>query len=431
MYRLNDIVDAFKPIVGWEPDGEDIAEVLSQSESGLYFQEAHPMLTLRAMRAIMPTDFVEKHYKPWDADTTYQKGAKVRYSANNATKVWLSTQGENTDVPGQSDAWEEFNPLSDFLEKKTVASIKKVVTKFIESKVEGLETRNLLDRRTLFDGAGRLNDRIQGTNRICGFEIVPLRSGGITMKLEKIGMQFTGNTGDITFYLFHSSKSEPVWSQTFNYNKTNGTFMWFDLADVFLPYISDDTNSGGSWYLVYNQRELPAYMEAINFARDWSREPCATCNKGNVQLYREMTKYVQISPFCVDVEEDWEPALWDIQDNIYTNTQNYGINLQFSIGCDLTDFMTSQRNIFASVVQKQVTTDCLRALVLNPDVQVNRVQANAGRDDILYELDGNGQGIKGLQGELDKAYKALSFDTRGIDRVCLTCHNRGIRIGAI
>lgn len=432
MYRINDIVKAFLPLVGWDDDGEVLSERLTGSESGLYFQEAHPLLTLRAMKGIMPTDFAEKHYALWDSEKVYAKGEKVRYASNLERKVWICTE-DNTvaEVPGDSDSWEEFNPLSDFIEKKTVASIKKAVTKFIESKVVDMETRNLLDRRTLFDGSGRLNDRIKGTNRICGFEIVPLRSGGITMKLEKLGIQFTGNTGNVTFYLFHSSKSEPVWSKTVNYDKTNGTFMWFDLQDVFLPYVGDGTNAGGSWFFVYNQKELPAFMEAINFAKDWSREPCATCNRGNVQLYREMTKYVQISPFCVDVEDDWTPALWDIQDNIYTNTTNYGINLQFSIGCDLTDFIVSQRSIFASVVQKQVASDCLRALVLNPDVQVNRVQANAGRDDILYELDGNGQGIKGLQGELEKAYKALSFDTKGVDRVCLTCHNRGIRIGAI
>ena len=65
---------------------------------------------------------------------------------------------------------------------------------------------------------------------------------------------------------------------------------------------------------------------------------------------------------------------------------------------------------------------------MNPDVRVNRNQSNVTRDGILYELDGNPQGRAGGLGcELKEAYKALSFDTRGLDRVCLTCNNHGVR----
>ena len=55
MYRLNDIVSSFSSLVGWK-DTE-----LSASESGLYFQEAHPLLTLRALRGVMPKDLLSKY----------------------------------------------------------------------------------------------------------------------------------------------------------------------------------------------------------------------------------------------------------------------------------------------------------------------------------------------------------------------------------
>ena len=171
-------------------------------------------------------------------------------------------------------------------------------------------------------------------------------------------------------------------------------------------------------------------MESINFGRDWSREPCGTCNKGDLNVYRAMGKWVQLSPFYVNIE-DWDGLLWDIADNIYTNGDNYGLNLQFSMGCDLTDTIIAMRNDFANVIQKQVATNALKALAMNPEVEVNRVQFNADRNDILFEAEGNGQGIRGLKGELDRAFKALSIDTRGLDPLCLTCRNGGIHIGSI
>ena len=69
----------------------------------------------------------------------------------------------------------------------------------------------------------------------------------------------------------------------------------------------------------------------------------------------------------------------------------------------------------------------LRTIAMNPDVRVNRNQVNVTRDQILYELDGNPQGrASGLGYELKQAYKALSFDTKGLDRICLQCNNNGV-----
>lgn len=79
----------------------------------------------------------------------------------------------------------------------------------------------------------------------------------------------------------------------------------------------------------------------------------------------------------------------DIEMLKYTNTQNYGLNVEISVGCDLTDFIVSQRQLFANVLQLQVAYNALRTMAMNPDVRVNRNQSNVSRMDILYELDGN------------------------------------------
>ena len=441
MYRIKEIQDALLHVCGWEQSynpKEAIDSDLTRSESGLMFQGAHPLLTLDTMRAIMPDDWGYQ-YPEWNSRETYSAGTIVQYDLNgNDDKLyWESIRDNNTnEIPGESVLfWKPYNILSDFLERVTRNGIATAIQTFTQIKQLDKETRNLLERRTFFDGAGRIRATLQNTHKLVGFEIVPVRALGVTAKIEKIGLQMTGGTGIVKMYLFHSSQIDPIKTFDLDFQVKNGGFQWFTLEDCFLPYISKDNNSGGSWFLCYNQDELPQGMEAINVSKDWSREPCGTCNIGSVEVWRELTKYLQVTPFMYNAPETFAeyPELWDIAYTMYTNTQNYGLNCEITVGCDLTDFIISQRQIFQDVIQKQVAVIALRALAMNPNVRVNRYQSNATRTDILYELDGNTSGVRpgGLGYQLKKAYEALKLDTQGLDRVCLSCNNRGVRYKAV
>lgn len=430
MYRLQDIQKALSKVVGWEQSynpAEAIDADLTESESGLTFQGAHPLLTLDNMRSVMPDDWGYQ-YPEWAEGTEYKEGDKVRYSE----LVWIAVQDNVGQEPtAESIYWTAYNILSDFLRKLTNDGIAKAVQTFVQVKQLDKETRNLMERRTFFDGAGRIRATLQNNHKLVGFEIVPVRSMGVTAKIEKIGLQMTGATGKVRMYLFHSSQIDPIRTFDLDFTVTNGGFQWFALDGCFLPYISDLNNSGGSWYLCYDQDELPAGMEAINVSKDWSREPCGTCNRGSLETWRELTKYLQVSPFAVNAPETFSeyPELWDVAQTMYTNTINYGLNCEITVGCDLTDFIISQRQVFQTVIQRQVAVSALRMLAMNPNVRVNRNQSNATRTDILYELDGNTSGVRpgGLGYDLKKAYEALSIDTKGLDRICLSCNNRGVK----
>lgn len=441
MYRIKEIQDALLHVCGWEQSynpKEAIDSDLTRSESGLMFQGAHPLLTLDTMRAIMPDDWGHQ-YPEWNSRETYSAGTIVQYdlNGNDDDLYWESIRDNNTnEIPGESVLfWKPYNILSDFLERVTRNGIATAIQTFTQIKQLDKETRNLLERRTFFDGAGRIRATLQNTHKLVGFEIVPVRALGVTAKIEKIGLQMTGGTGIVKMYLFHSSQIDPIKTFDLDFQVKNGGFQWFTLEDCFLPYISKDNNSGGSWFLCYNQDELPQGMEAINVSKDWSREPCGTCNIGSVEVWRELTKYLQVTPFMYNAPETFAeyPELWDIAYTMYTNTQNYGLNCEITVGCDLTDFIISQRQIFQDVIQKQVAVIALRALAMNPNVRVNRYQSNATRTDILYELDGNTSGVRpgGLGYQLKKAYEALKLDTQGLDRVCLSCNNRGVRYKAV
>lgn len=436
MYRLKEIQDALLHVVGWEQSydpAKAIDDNLTQTESGLYFQGAHPLLTLDNMEAIMPDDWGIQ-YPVWDALTQWKQNKVVQYGNDtNGNKLFWKAKADNVGEEPTEDSlfWSKYNILSDFLERMTRNGIATAIQTFTQIKQLDKETRNLLERRTFFDGAGRIRATLQNNHKLVGFEIVPVRAMGVTAKIEKIGLQMTGGTGVVRMYLFHSSQIDPIKTFDLNFTVTNGGFQWFPLNDCYLPYISDKNNAGGSWFLCYNQDELPAGMEAINVSKDWSREPCGTCNMGSVEVWRELTKYLQVTPFMYHAPETFAeyPELWDIAQTLYTRTQNYGLNCEITIGCDLTDFVISQRAIFQTVIQRQVAAIALRMLAMNPNVRVNRNQSNASRTDILYELDGNTSGVRpgGLGYDLKKAYEALRIDTQGLDRICLSCNNRGVK----
>lgn len=436
MIRINEICEALKNVCGWEQSydpAKAIDDNLTQTESGLYFQGAHPLLTLDNMEAIMPDDWGIQ-YPVWDALTQWKQNKVVQYGNDtNGNKLFWKAKADNVGEEPTEDSlfWSKYNILSDFLERMTRNGIATAIQTFTQIKQLDKETRNLLERRTFFDGAGRIRATLQNNHKLVGFEIVPVRAMGVTAKIEKIGLQMTGGTGVVRMYLFHSSQIDPIKTFDLNFTVTNGGFQWFPLNDCYLPYISDKNNAGGAWFLCYNQDELPAGMEAINVSKDWSREPCGTCNMGSVEVWRELTKYLQVTPFMYNAPETFAeyPELWDIAYTMYTRTQNYGLNCEITIGCDLTDFIISQRQIFQTVIQRQVAAIALRTLAMNPNVRVNRNQSNASRTDILYELDGNTSGVRpgGLGYDLKKAYEALRLDTQGLDRICLSCNNHGVR----
>lgn len=429
MIRINDIQDALMPLVGWQQDynpAKAIDDDLLQTESGLLYQQAHPLVTLDNIRAIMPDDFAYQ-YPAWKDTETYEIDAKVRHKG----KTWIATQEVTGVEPADNaEGWQPYDMVSDYIRQQVRAGIAQTVQQFLQTKSLLKESKPLLERRTFFDGSGRINNTQPNQQRLVGFAINPVRSMGVTAKIERIGLQMKGATGKVRLYLFHSSQAEPVYTEELEITKGNGSFQWFNVSNWYMPYISDGNDAGGTWYLCYNQSDLPEDMEAINVAKDWSREPCGTCNIGSVEAWRELTKYLAITPYKVPVGDDFAeyPEMWDEEAIIWTNTCNYGMNVEVSVACDLTDFIIRERQVFATVLQRQVAYTLLRTMAMNPDVRVNRNQSNVSQQNILYELDGNPQGREnGLGMQLRKAYEALDIDTRGIDRICLTCRPVGLR----
>lgn len=427
MIRIADIQDKMLHLVGWK-QSYDLSDIMlssniTQTESGMYFQQIHPLLTLDNLRSIAP-DFQNFNWQVHDANKVYKSGEVVRVDDS----LYKAIQ----DVPAETDIldseyWAETNPFSEWLEEKTKASIVKLVNKFINMKLADKATKSLIENKILFDGTGRLTNKIENRNKLVGFEIDTVRSKGVTVKIDKIGLQMT-EPGSYTLYIFHSSNPEPIYTLTFEKTKANSLEWFKPKDDILLPYESANTDAGGSWYLVYKQSELPENAQAIYKDRDWSTGPCKACSRSEFLAYQAWSRYIEVHPFYISEDEEFDPETMN-----FTYDKNYGINLEVSAYCDLTDFIIKQRAMFQDVLSKQVAIDFLREFAYNPNVRTNRHSINASKLDILVELDGDSNSMRqsGLSYELDIALKALSISTQGLDRVCLPCVNNGIKYRSI
>lgn len=451
MVRANDIQNKLLHLVGWQQNYDTselkISEALTTSESGVYFQQIHPLLTLSNIACIAP-DFKNTAFAAYNPETTYDKGNIISYN-EKLYKALRKATGRQPNI--SREYWLETNPFSEWLEEKTKASIQKAITRFCNEKIAEGTHKILCENRTLFDGTGRIVDTEKNKRNLVGFEIVPIRAKGITTKINRIGLQFT-KAGNYTLYLMHSSMDVPV--KIIKLEKVrNNSMEWFTIDDLYLPYQSEDNDAGGSWYLCYFQSELPEDSQAIRKNRDWSKSPCNECSRNEYMSWLAWSKYIEIHPFYVnqelieaqlnygndfnnDFNDDFARCplhLWDVQDSMYTYDTNYGINLDISISCDITDFIIEQRALFQDIIAKQVAIDMLQEFAYNANARTNRHSINASRIDILYAVDGDSSSMKqsGLSYQLDMAFRAIKLSTEGIDRVCLPCKNNGIKYRAI
>ena len=419
MYRATEIKQGLLHLLGWRQNYDtvalSIANSLTATESGQYFQDIHPLLTLDNIKAIAP-EFKRITIPAHSTSTHYLKGDRVLYS----TLYYRSLTNNINKVPIDNPTdWEKYDSFSEWLEQKTGASILNMIQSFYTQKMLDKTTKNILESKVLFDGTGRITDTVVKTNSMVGFEITPLRQIGSSLRIEKIGLQFKG-TGNIIIYLFHSSQVDPVTTKTLTRTK-DGSVEWFDFGEI-LTYVE-----GGTWFLCYDETENS--QQAIFKIRDWSAKPCSTCSRSDYYDYLALSRYTEFHPFKTVANDH---TLWDITKNVYTYSENYGINLQCTLACDLTDFIISQRLSFQNAIGLQVASDLIREMAYNPNFNISRLSQNMTKMEFLYELDGDITSSKksGIGYKLDCAMQAIKLDFSALNKSCMPCGKTGVRYTA-
>ena len=409
MYNTSTVLNAFlgdDPLVGWRqnpnPDGTPLLDMLS-STSGVYFDGQHPTITIENLASVAP-DFKKMVYPAWSNTVNYSIGQTVAYSG----QIFRAKTANINQAPAVGNDWELYNGFTDWLKKETQDGILFALNMWIEKKIQRKSAANLLKYDKVIKGSGRPND-IKTSSGSSGFEIVPVRNLGIVTKIEKVALQFENNAS-IEIKVFQSGLLDPIYSESFNYTG-NGSVQWF------IPGQDWELNDPGSYYLIY-EGSLNYIEGMYDYNRHSPGHPRLSCGDS----------FLHVNPFST---QESTAQLWDPNQNQYTYTSNFGLNLQLSVRCDYTEFIVDQKTLFRDIVARGVAYRLLNKIAWRPEARTNRNVNNFDRQELLYERDGDSRGRKGgLKEMFMSSIEALSIDYTGINKKCLPCRTTGVTIKA-
>lgn len=388
------------PLISWRqnPDagGIQLTAMTGTPTSGLYFNDFHPLLTHDNLFSLLP-DYI----------FTQAAGS----TKNTAVTNWLKNQTE---------AW-----------------LIMAVEDWLNEKFKNRSANNLLDRDTLFTNAPGW-ELDTNESKLAMFEFVPVRSKGVKMTIEQIGVQFAEDCA-FTLHLFKSNESAAVATEGVDYTSAGG-IQWVT--------VNWELDGEGSYLVVYDQTETGEQSINTIFDHTHLAGGIPTYPKGFAcgSFYSAMAAKVTPSVLgggigSMELENDFviggdTDKRFNIADLEYTSDTNFGLNFKLNVQCDYTNFILEQKNLFKSAFGYMVAKEALRALAHNANVRVNRNLAHLDTQAIMYEIDGNPQGISGsfktsLGYKYDRALQSIQLNTTGIDKVCLPCARKGVKFTSV
>ena len=430
MFDISTIQTAFLSLIGWrdslDPEQSPLASTLTASSSGLYFNDAHPLVTIENIDATAP-DYDSMTTGVWAVGTTYALGARVRYS--NIT--YISLQAANTGkTPSTELTWWKAI-LNVHIESLTKTAIVNMVERFINERQLQNASKALLEDVRLFDGSGRVTSSIIAQSRFVGFEIKVRNYLGLVASIKKVSAQFTGLQDKTKLYLFHSSQEAAVATFEMTTTKTD-TAEWltpvgFDMN--FCKYAYND--AGGAWYVGYFEDDITG--QAINRDIDLVAQPCGECFKDQYNRYswEIRNRYISVIPCQFPASALNGVTLPDMDKVAYSSNENWGLNLAITAHCDLTDFFIDNKNIFIRALWKQVAHDVIKGIAFSTRIDGLKNELKA---DAYSELKGDPakEYRQGIEHELNNEYKAINFAISDLNSPCMNKpKNTGLKVGSI
>lgn len=430
MVDISTIQTTFSTLIGWResPDTEmpKLTTELKTSTSGLYYNDAHPLLSIENIESISPS-FDSMAFSVWSSLTTYSAGDYVRY--NGVAYISLLNTNLNKTPSSQPTYWTQL--VATYIDQVAKASIMNMVYRVINEKQLHNANKSLLDDVRLFDGEGRVTSTVVGQGRFVGFEFRAKSYLGLKASIRRIGAQFTLTQSNVPIYLYHSSQKAAVATYTLTTTKQYSTEWFaptsFDMA--FCKYAVND--AGGAWYLGYFEDDISG--QAITREIDFLTAPCGTCFKDayNRYSYELRNRYFSFAPVYFPSAALNGNDLPDMDQAVYSATDNWGLNIAMTVTCDLTDFFVDNKSLFTRALWKQVALDLIKAMAFTTRMDG---LAQKVRSDAYMEINGDPQRNykTGLEHELDKEYDAINFSLSDLNSPCFSQpQNKGIKIRGI
>ena len=427
MYNKKIVQDGFFGLVGMRQT--DNPEFPQLNSSLLYTGENtlmnHALLNIENID-MCARNYSQFNFDPYAAITNYFIGERVKFNLivyESITGVLgVPNIGNQPDTsPGD---WKEVNLLSLYLEDVYRTSVDETVNGVFRKKKINRQTKTLLQNQRMTSGVGSIGDGIINEGNLVGVEIKIRDINNLKAVINKIGLQITLANPDFKMYLYHSSQLEPIQTITFNHTKAS-SFEWHIVEAV----ISNNNNSydvGGVFYLMYDQDEILGM--AIKKKHNWHLPPCAYCNRSEVLYFNAYTKYLTMRTVQVDAANRNGQNLWDISNTKYVSDNNFGLNFEWTIQCDLSEFIVQQREVFAlalrDVFTKKLLEELMHSTRQNHNQEKLELKARA-------ELQDSSVGGLGLMENIERELQAVDFEMSALDGTCMPCNTKGgLKIGA-
>lgn len=360
------IAEQYKNLLGWrqhhDTDEIEIGATLTESDTGEYYQQKHPALRLDIIKAIVPDNMELDDYLT----------EKVRDGS--------------------------IEMLNDIFQYRQVKDYGKT----------------LLKQSQLLNKYGWLNDKIVNEGRFVGFQVRLKTASGIQAIINKIGLQFDTEES-FKLYVFHTSKKEPI--QEIDV-VTSGSAQWdWQNSELELASFENEIN-GGAFVIGYYQDDLIG--SAINNTDfNFDRGVCGGCNSNHWTEWRNITEYFTVYPLYVPKGRFTVGEMFDLNDAFYIGTQTFGLNLQLTTQCDLTQFFVDNRFAFKNLLAYKVTSLILNDMKFSQEI--NYIEENL-KSMIIRDLEGDTETkMDNITRKYRNELKAVNFNIGGINEKCLPC----------
>jgi hypothetical protein len=375
MFDPTTIQNCMVSLLGWRNDANpSVPQItdpaLLQSDSGLIYNDFHPLLSIENIVNTIPED----------------KG------------------------------------VEDYLNEKVAAGISKGLTKVVIEKKLNESTKTILNSSRLFDGVGRFQNTVISEGSFVGVEVEIFPSYGAKVIIDKLGLQFTSAQTNLPIYIFHTSQIDPIQTVSATTTKSN-SLEWLTLSTpIDFSYLADEYVSGGMFYVGYFQDDITG--QAIKKDFNWLKGPCDTCRGGAnaMKIWNERLNFVRIVPVEVGASDLNGTQMFDYTTRKYA----FGLNMGVTVQCDISGYLCEQKFVLADLIGKQVAVDILNDM--KHSTRLNRL-ANVSQNMIIRDLEGDRETHEdGLAKRLSNSIKAVDFDFSMIDSPCLPCNKKfGVR----
>lgn len=419
MYRIEDLQDCLEDSVGFKQNKNPRYQLLDSdlivSNTGLVVN--NPLVTVENINQTLETSDPD-YYDAYNATVNYELGDRIKVVGAKPldVKYYVSILFPNmSNLPVSSPAhWTKFDPVSEYLRETRQESVNEVVEDVMIKKKIHEEIKEVFENVTIHKGAGRLTDKEIKEGRFVGYELTILGQDQLAAIINRIGLQFDGEEA-FNLLVFHSSRHEAIATIPISITSTH-VFDWVTPSEEFkLFYNSDEYETGGQFFIGYKESDITgqAIVKKINV----TDRPCTSCNRNEYTDWEKRARYLRVRTFYIPESEMINGGMWNIENTRYVSDTNWGLNLDMSMSCDLTDYLCRSKRMLSNAIKLKLEMNLLEGMVVNTrNNEISTQVKNRSR-----YLKDDKENTTNLSFEYSRTIKALNFDLTELGSVCFPC----------